>query len=195
MSGVLGPGWRRCVGATPPGAPRYLRGCSTTGLRPSPTRHAVGHCRLKGKLTQGPAVRVANRHHSLRRWMLTATRRAYEQVRCAVVALWSERKQRYAAQTPPGKSNLTQSSRLRRPSPLDHSFPPQFGPLGSTRLWCAICGESVQQTRVPKLVSRADNTKNTPLSCVLKKAKESNRRLTDGVQKEGSETIAHGAGI
>ena len=89
-----------------------------TGLRPSPTRHAVGHCRLEGKLTQGPAVRVADRHHSLRRWMLTATRRAYEQVRCAVVALWSERNQRYAAQTRPGKSNLTQESRFRRPSPL-----------------------------------------------------------------------------
>ena len=53
--------------------------------------------------------------------MLTATRRAYEQVRCAVVALWSERNQRYAAQTRPGKSNLTQESRFRRPGPLVES--------------------------------------------------------------------------
>jgi len=50
------------------------------------------------------------------------------QVRCAVVALWSERHQRYAAKTGPETSNLTQnygfagSSFLaagRQPSPLD----------------------------------------------------------------------------
>ena len=38
-----------------------------TGLRPSPTRHAVHRCRFEGKLSQGPAVRWADRHHSLRR--------------------------------------------------------------------------------------------------------------------------------
>src|SRR5664279_1944180 len=42
--------------------------------------------------------------------MLTATRSAYVQVRCAVVALWSERHQRYAARTRLGTSNLTQNS-------------------------------------------------------------------------------------
>ena len=59
---------------------------------------------------QGAAVKMADRRHSLRRCMLAVTRRAYEQVRCAVVALWSERNQLYASQTRPGKSNLTQNS-------------------------------------------------------------------------------------
>jgi Protein of unknown function (DUF3040) len=80
-----------------------------TGLRPSPTRHDVCNCRFKGKLTQGPAVSVADRHHSLRRGIMTMTRSAYVQVRCAVVALWSERHQRYAAKTGPETSNLTQN--------------------------------------------------------------------------------------
>ena len=80
-----------------------------TGLRPSPTRHDVCNCRFKGKLTQGPAVSVADRHHSLRRGIMTMTRSAYVQVRCAVVALWSERHQRYAAETGPETSNLTQN--------------------------------------------------------------------------------------
>src|SRR5450631_97220 len=80
------------------------------GLRPSPTWHDVCDCRFKGKLTQGPAVSVADRHHSLRRGILTMTRSAYVQVRCAVVALWSERHQRYAAKTGPETSNLTQNS-------------------------------------------------------------------------------------
>ena len=35
------------------------------GLRPSPTRHAVDRCRFERKLSQGPAVRWADRHHSL----------------------------------------------------------------------------------------------------------------------------------
>ena len=51
--------------------------------------------------------------------MLTATRRAYVQVRCAVVALWSERNQLYASQTRPGKSNLTQNSGFAGCSFLD----------------------------------------------------------------------------
>ena len=80
-----------------------------TGLRPSPTRHDVGNCRFKGKLAQGPAVSVADRHHSLRRGIMTMTRSAYVQVRCAVVALWSERHQRYATKTGPETSNLTQN--------------------------------------------------------------------------------------
>ena len=65
--------------------------------------------RFKGKLAQGPAVSVADRHHSLRRGIVTMTRSAYVQVRCAVVALWSERHQRYAAKTGPETSNLTQN--------------------------------------------------------------------------------------
>ncbi len=66
------------------------------GLRPSPTRHVVVGFRISSRLTQGPAVRVADRHHSLRLDMLTMTRSAYLQVRCAVVALWSEHQAPYA---------------------------------------------------------------------------------------------------
>jgi len=43
-------------------------------------------CQFSRKLTQGPAVRGADRRHPLRLDMLTMTRSAYLQVRCAVVA-------------------------------------------------------------------------------------------------------------
>jgi len=66
------------------------------GLRPSPTKHAVVGLRFSSRLAQGPAVRVADRHHSLRLDMLTKTRSAFLQVRCAVVALWSEHEAAYA---------------------------------------------------------------------------------------------------
>ena len=69
-----------------------------TGLRSSPTRHAVVGFRFSGRLTQGPAVRVTDRRHSLRLDMLTMTRSAYVQVRWAVVALWCERHPRYSRQ-------------------------------------------------------------------------------------------------
>ncbi len=39
---------------------------------------------------------MADRHHSLRLDMLTKTRSAFMQVRCAVVALWSEHEAEYA---------------------------------------------------------------------------------------------------
>ena len=47
------------------------------------------------------------------------TRSAYVQVRCAVVALWSERHQRYAAKTGPETSNLTQNYGFAGSSFLD----------------------------------------------------------------------------
>ena len=51
-----------------------------TGLRPSPTRHAVVGFRFSGRLAQGPAVRLADRRHPLRLDVLTMTRSAYLQV-------------------------------------------------------------------------------------------------------------------
>ena len=51
---------------------------------------------ISSRLTQGPAVSVADRHHSLRLDMLTMRRSVYLQVRCAVVALWSEHETEYA---------------------------------------------------------------------------------------------------
>jgi hypothetical protein len=66
------------------------------GLRPSPTRHVVVGFRISSRLTQGPAVSEADRHHSLRLGMLTTTRGAYLHFRCAVVALWSEHQGPYA---------------------------------------------------------------------------------------------------
>ena len=56
-----------------------------TGLRPSPTRHAVVGFRHSGRLALGPAVRLADRRHPLRLDVLTMTRSAYLQVRCAAV--------------------------------------------------------------------------------------------------------------
>ena len=52
--------------------------------------------RFSGRLTQGPAVRLADRRHPLRLDVLTMTRSAYVQVSCAVVALWSKHHPRYA---------------------------------------------------------------------------------------------------
>jgi hypothetical protein len=74
-----------------PSAPLTL---TLTGLRPSPTRHDVCNCRFKGKLTQGPAVCVADRHHSLRRGIMTMTRMCRSgalSLRCgasAINAIW-----------------------------------------------------------------------------------------------------------
>jgi hypothetical protein len=62
--------------------------------------------RFLDRLTQGLAVRVTDRRHSLRLDMLTVTRSAYVQVRCAVVALWCERHSRYARQICPASSKL-----------------------------------------------------------------------------------------
>ena len=58
----------------------------TNGASPSPTRHAVVGFRFSGRLAQGPAVRLADRRHPLRLDVLTLTRSAYLQVKCAVVA-------------------------------------------------------------------------------------------------------------
>src|SRR5664279_4585498 len=77
--------------------------------------------------------------------IMTATRRAYVQVRCAVVALWSERNQLYASQTRPGKSNLTQNSGFAGCSflaPIPNPSPGSPRPTGSSRSpaweWVAI---------------------------------------------------------
>jgi hypothetical protein len=77
-----------------------------TGLRPSPTSHAVVGFRFSGRLTQGPAVRATDRRHPLRLDMLTSTRSAYVQVRCAVVALWSGHHRRYAQRIRPASTKL-----------------------------------------------------------------------------------------
>jgi hypothetical protein len=47
-----------------------------------------------------------DRRHSLRLDVLTMTRRAYVQIRCAVVALWSERHPRYAHRIWPVSTKL-----------------------------------------------------------------------------------------
>jgi hypothetical protein len=77
-----------------------------TGLRPSPTSHAFVGFRFSGRLTQGPAVRAADRRHPLRLDMSTSTRSAYVQVRCAVFALWSEHHSGYAHQIRPANTKL-----------------------------------------------------------------------------------------
>src|SRR3954469_14451075 len=93
----------------PQPSPETTRTCAVavlTGLRPSPTRHAVVGFRSQGRLTQGPAVRPADRLHPLRQSVLTWTRSAYGQVRCAVVALWSGREGQYADQIRPARTEF-----------------------------------------------------------------------------------------
>ena len=46
------------------------------GLRPIPTKRVMIGFRCQRKLTQGPAVELADRRHSLRRCMVTVTRSA-----------------------------------------------------------------------------------------------------------------------
>src|SRR4051794_34651819 len=77
-----------------------------TGLRPSPTRHAVVVFRFQGRLPQGLAVRAADRRHPLRQGVLTWTGSAYGQVRCAVVALWSGHEGQYADQIGPARTEF-----------------------------------------------------------------------------------------
>ena len=86
--------------------PAKQRAGYLTGLRPSPTSHAVVGLRFSGRLTQGPAVRATDRRHSLRLDVLTMTRSAYVQVRCAVVALWSGHHRRYAHRIRPASTKL-----------------------------------------------------------------------------------------
>jgi len=61
---------------------------------------------FSGRLAQGPAVSVADRHHPLRLDVLTRTRSAYVRVRCAVVALWCGRHPRYAHRIRPASTRL-----------------------------------------------------------------------------------------
>jgi hypothetical protein len=74
-------------------------------------------------------VRVADHRHSLRRCMMTMTRSTCAQFRCAVYALWSEHHSHYAQRT-----NLTRSSRLRRPKQAPTSRPrPRSERMAPTR--------------------------------------------------------------
>jgi hypothetical protein len=62
--------------------------------------------RFQARLRQGLAVRATDRRHSLRLDVVTMTRSAYVQVRCAFVALWSERHPRYAPRIRPASTKL-----------------------------------------------------------------------------------------
>jgi hypothetical protein len=56
--------------------------------QPSPRSHALVGVWFSGRLASGPAVRATGRRHWLRLAVVTLTRSAYVQLRCAVVALW-----------------------------------------------------------------------------------------------------------
>ena len=76
------------------------RGAALTGFRPSPTSHAsLGP--VSGQAHAGTHGQSDRPPPPARRWMVTVTRSAYEQVRCAVMALWSEWLPRYAAEDDP----------------------------------------------------------------------------------------------
>jgi hypothetical protein len=84
-----------------------IRGTRSSGAdAPAPQGMPWSASGFSSRLTQGPAVRVADRHHSLRLDMLTKTRSAFLQVRCAVVALWSEHEEGYATWTRPATTKL-----------------------------------------------------------------------------------------
>src|SRR3954468_24660379 len=83
-----------------------IRGTRSSGAAPQPDKACRGRPPVSSRLTQGPAVRVADRHHSLRLDMLTKTRSAFMQVRCAAVALWSEHEAAYATWIRPATTKL-----------------------------------------------------------------------------------------
>ena len=90
---------------------------------------------ISSRLTQGPAVSVADRHHSLRLGMLTMTRSAYLQVRCAVVALWSEHLApvRSPISTREGELDSIMTASPLKPSQFrPGTLPGTDGPSGST---------------------------------------------------------------
>ena len=68
------------------------------GVSPQPDEACLVGFRFSDRLTQGPAVRMADRHHPLRLDVLTMTRSVNVQVRCAVVALWCGHHPRYSRQ-------------------------------------------------------------------------------------------------
>jgi hypothetical protein len=61
------------------------RHTTTSRVAPQPDKACDDRLWCQRRLTQGPAVRLADRRHSLRRYMMTVTQSAYVQVRCAVV--------------------------------------------------------------------------------------------------------------
>jgi hypothetical protein len=72
--------------------------CSTNGVS-TPARQAMPwSAPVLGQAHAGTCGQSADRRHSLRLDMLTMMRSTYVQVRCAVVALWSEHHSRYARQ-------------------------------------------------------------------------------------------------
>jgi hypothetical protein len=85
-----------------------------TGLRPSPTSHAVVTWQFPRRLTQGPAVSGADRRHPLRLDMLTMTRSASLQVRCAVVAQMERAVPTLHRLFGPPRAKLDSKFRLRR---------------------------------------------------------------------------------
>lgn len=90
---------------------------TSNGASPQPDERCGGRFRAKRRLTQGPAVRMADRHHSLRRCMVTVTRSAYVQVRCAVCCAVERATSGYDVEADPKTADLTRS--------LQHS-PPKF---------------------------------------------------------------------
>ena len=84
------------------------------GASPQPDESCGGRLPVSSQLPQGPAVSVADRHHSLRLDMLTMTRSAFMQVRCAVVALWSEHGSDYAPGSGSRRPKLDSKVRLLR---------------------------------------------------------------------------------
>jgi hypothetical protein len=69
------------------------------------------------------------------------TRSAYVQVKCAVVALWSERHQRYAATTGLEASNLTPNSGFAGSSFLGEARVPVLGEFPVQRVERGRAGE------------------------------------------------------
>jgi hypothetical protein len=74
------------------------RCCISNGVAPQPDEPCRGRLPVLGQAHVGTRGQSADRRHSLRLDMLTMTRSACVQVRCAVVALWSEHHPRYARQ-------------------------------------------------------------------------------------------------
>jgi hypothetical protein len=130
---------RRDLNPQPPpckSADRYqVARPALTGFHPSPTSRVLVGFRFLGRLAQGPAVRAADRRHSLRLGMLTMTRSAYVQVRCAVFALWSEHHSGYAQQTRPTSTQtcLDFTDFVGPSSPSQAAHNPVYGVLRAHR--------------------------------------------------------------
>jgi superfamily II DNA/RNA helicase len=137
-----------------------------TGAAPQPDKACRGRLWFRRRLTQGLAVRMADRHHPLRLCMLTMARNEFRQVRCAVFALWSEHVPRYAFEADPRTTNLTQNTGSAGPRHLATRRSSSRSTRSRRRLRASTTTSSSPPTSATR--QKSSGTSNSRPSCAAR---------------------------